>query len=72
MKAGFGLFTGKQAKPMQEYFSIYFIKEKQLFQTNGKDALQFYRQREKKKKLEAYSSPEWYEVTKQLRHECSK
>ena len=49
MKAGFGLFTGKQAKPMQEYFSIYFIKEKQLFQTNGKDALQFYRQREKKK-----------------------
>ena len=57
---------------MQEYFSIYFIKEKQLLQTKGKDTLQFYGEREKKKKLklEAYSSPEWYEVTKQLHHEC--
>ena len=44
------LFTGKQAKPMQEYFSIYFIKEKQLLQTKGKDTLQLYGEREEKKK----------------------
>lgn len=49
MKAAFVLFIGKQAKPMQEYFSIYFIKEKQLLQTKGKDTLQFYGEREKKK-----------------------
>ena len=58
---------------MQEYFSIYFIKDKQLLQTKGKDTLQFYGERAreiKKLKLEAYSSPEWYEVTEQLRHEC--
>ena len=31
------------------------------------------RAREKKRlKLKAYSSPEWYEVAKQLHHECSK
>ena len=64
---------------MQEYFFIYFIKEKQLLQTKRKDTLQFHGEREKrnkqnkkKLKLEAYSSPGWYEVTKQLRHECSK
>ena len=45
-------------------------------QAKRKDTLQFYGEHEKKieknKNWKAPSSPEWYEVAKQLRHKCSR
>ena len=58
---------------MESSFSISIQKEHRWSQRKGKDTLKFYEEHEKKKlKLKAYSSPEWYEVAKQLRRECSK
>ena len=49
VEAGFVLFTGKQAKPMEGSFSISFQKENGWSQTKSKDTLQFYGEHEKKK-----------------------